>query len=280
MLEQVNEKSIDDVVFAFQNREEEAGLELLSIFGGDLQEEGLIKYLGKWYKLLRNGNIDFKDKDTRKFISMFIKNKEERLNLQKWYQYSPTVIEAQKAMDQIVSLLAQIEDEDLEQDLRMLLFQQASRYKKTKKSVDFYGYLYNSYRYALKDHINGMLKGGDVYFYRQSFVGGYQDELNWNGENDFDIKEFNEEEVMMMNPLKDDEIGNSWVRGITCGEEFKELSTIQRLIVKLHDYEDWSDKRIADSTGLHVNTIFKNRKKSYTTIQLTIAELVRDGYYE
>lgn len=77
----------------------------------------------------------------------------------------------------------------------------------------------------------------------------------------------------------DEELDINWVRGLTCGEEFKELTHLQRLILKLNYEDGWTDGKIADMMGIHINTIFRQRKKADAIVKETVEKLIQEGFY-
>jgi DNA-directed RNA polymerase specialized sigma24 family protein len=268
---------VDELVLRFQSGDHEAGEEVMRRFGCH-PDEPMSLYVGKYYQILRKGRFPFKDRDAREFINCFIKEVETRNAMKRFFQYTDVRLKVYETVDMIVSYLSSVPDEDLKQELRCLFIKQMYRYRHIKKSVYFQGYLYNSYNYAIIDYIQRHVRKMEPYNlqYRKSkFV--VMNEA-------FAVDEKSEEEynkqIMVNTPLlvEDDDLGNAWVRGLTCGEEFEGLSPLYRMILKMHYEDKMADKDIAKSMGMHLNTIFKYRQKAINLIQIAMERISKEGY--
>ncbi|MDK2600618.1 hypothetical protein QO179_24300 [Bacillus stercoris] len=209
--------------------------------------------------MLRFGKFDFKDYDSRSFIKLFIEDETIRSQVTKSYQYKETKRVAIRKLNQIVHSLRVVEDEDLKQELRFMLLKKAMKYKKKKRTVDFSGYLYGVYRYEVCNYIQRLLKPDELYVKRPAELMRIADDRLFDEDSNIEV----EDSIFVKSPMiqMDEEIGNSWVRGITCGDEFKDLTPLQRMIIKLNYYDGYTDGKIADMMGIHINTIFRQRKK-------------------
>jgi RNA polymerase sigma factor (sigma-70 family) len=269
------EHNIDELVLAYQAGDETAGEEILRIYGGDPRKKELSLYLGKFYKMLRFGKLDLKDYDTRAFMGLFMEDTNVGKALRQSYQYHPVQKATRRKLSVIVESLKVLEDEDLKQDLRLLLLQQAKRYKKEDRV--FGAYLYHSYRYAVKNYIKKIQKPAEPYIHMPKELMRIADDRLKDNDADIDVQDSLFAQAPMI--FMDEELGNSWVRGLTCGEEFKELTPLQRMIIKLNYYDGMSDGKIADMMGIHINTIFRQRTKAGKVVKGTVERLVKEGYY-
>jgi DNA-directed RNA polymerase specialized sigma24 family protein len=270
-------RRIDQLVFRFQAGDDKAGEEVLRLFGGH-PDDKVNNYIGKYYHMLRNGRFPFKDKDSRTFINCYIKDPAIRKAMKRARQHSHVMIEALKAVHHLEDQCKPISDEELLQDLRMLFIQQMKRYKKRKKEVWFPGYLYKSYGFALVVHINKKFKPLEPYMhmYTEKQIIPMQEDIHVDDDTciELDERKFTKQPSL----VDDDKIGNSWVRGLTCGDEFTKLTALQRLIIKLYYHDDSNDRKIAEKINMHINTIHKQRKRAVQIIQDTMDELFRGGY--
>lgn len=266
--------NIDELVLSYQAGDEEAGEQILNIYGGDPRKKELSLYLGKFYKMLRFGKIDFKDYDSRVFLSLFIEDNAISKALYQSYQHRPVKQAAVRKLGVITESLKVLEDEDLKQDLRMLLLQQAMRYKKEDRV--FGAYLYHSYRFAVKNYIKKIQKPAEPYIHMPKELMRIADDQLKDNDADIDIQD----SIFVQSPMifMDEELGNSWVRGLTCGDEFKELTPLQRLIIKLNYYDGLSDGKIAEMMGIHINTIFRQRTKAGKIVKETVDKLLNEGH--
>lgn len=272
--------NVDQLVFRFQDGDDEAGEELIRMFGGHPKEE-VNFYIGKYFWMLRGDSERFKwkDKDSRKFICCFLEDSEMRKSMKRFYQNGDVRTYAMKKLHKIVDQCKPIEDEDLKQELRLMFIEQAKRYKNISKNINFPGYLFNSYRYRIATMITRRMRKYDPYLhmYSSKQILSLQEDRYVDGGTEIEIEENTFNQLMLQD---DDELGNSWVRGLTCGPQFRDLTSLQRLIIKLYYDEKMTDRAIASKLSMHINTIHNNRKRAKAIIEGTVERLYKEGYEE
>lgn len=262
---------IDELVKRYQEGDEACGEEILRTFGCHPDDSNLTLYVGKYYNLLKYGKIDLKDRDSLEFVACFMPDREMLRKVAPFNTSRYAKENIMRTLNYIVKLVKNIEDEDLKQDLRMLLLIQAGRYE--KRENDFTGYLYNSYRYAVKNHIQKMFKSKDPYLHMADDMVRFQDDM-FKDQDEIVVKESLFAKAPMIQ--LEEALGNSWTRGITCGEEFLKLTPLQRLIIKLHYHDGIPDGKIAYMMGVHINTIFRQRKKAIRIVDETRKKLLEE----
>jgi RNA polymerase sigma factor (sigma-70 family) len=264
-----NPHDINDIVKAYQQGNELAGEELLRIFGCH-PDESVNKYIGKYYDLIRYGKMDFKNKDLRRFVSLFAYDPVLREKLKPFYQYADTKAATMKVVQKIVERFESVEDEDLLQDLRLLLLQQAMRYEKKGEKITFLGYLYNSYRFAVYNYYKWLFE--DLLL---SDRVDFDIEAMEQGEDESAGIEIDEawffEDVYFENETE--ELGFNWIHNRTATFPFNQLSVYERTIVFMHYEKKMTDKDVAAITGYHEDTIFTHRKR----IKAKLKELLSNG---
>lgn len=271
---------VDQLVFRFQDGDDAAGEQLLHMFGGHPSED-LNQYIGKFYYMLRETErFSFADKDSRNFICCFIEDSNARNSLKRRYQTGEVRVLALKKLHKIVDQCKPLVDEDLKQDLRTMFLEQAKRYKNISKNINFPGYLFNSYRFRIAAMITKRMKTYDpyVHMYTKKQILKLQDDRYVDRGTEIVLNEKTFNNLPML--ADDDELGNSWVRGITCGPEFQDLTPLQRLIIKLYYEDEMTDKAIAHKLSMHINTVHNNRKRSIKIIEQTKERLFKEGYDE
>ena len=262
------QEMIDKLVEEYQAGNEEAGMELLTIYGADPTTNKMTKFIGKYYKILRYGKLDFKDYDSRYFMSLFFKGEERKAILQS-YQHKKTKEDVTRRLGFITEALNAIEDNDLKQDLRILFLELARRYEKQGKT--FGGYLYNYYHYRVENYVTNLMKKKEPYIHMQKELLRIADDLLKDDTSDVDVRDsiFIKAPMMKM----EEELDNSWVRGLTCGDEFKDLTPLQRLIIKLNYHDGWTDGKIATKLGTHINTVFRQRTKASKLVKEAVERM-------
>lgn len=255
---------VDELVFKYQEGDKASGEELLRRFGGH-PDEPMTAIIGKYYSLLRRVRIDFKNDDTKAFISLYIADKDTRKSLKKFYQYTDVKVQAVLALESIRSQSALIADEELKQELRFILLKMAKRYKKEKKNVFFTAYVADSYKYEVYRYLKSASMNVKEPYSKPRKMIYINDETHYNEDTLIKL----DERAFSTSPIQqlDDEIGNSWVRGIACGNEFRTLTPLQRLIIKLSIIDEMSDRQIAERTRLHINTVNRQKLKAIKLVR-------------
>jgi len=244
-----NYSLIDELVMKYQSGSEEAAEELI---------RQLAPYMLKFFKIIRLGIIDLSDKDSRKFISLFIDDHKIRSKLKAAYQPAEARKEAYQAAQTIQILCTDIPSEDIIHELIVILLTLARRFTKKRSKVNFCGYLCNAYRFELARRIKAMTT--DPLSYRADLNLSYNDQEYLNEENlvEDNIQVYVNEPLVVI----EEELGNSWIRGITCSERFAKLTPLQRIILKMHYLDGEGDTAIADRLGIHRNTVREQRMKA------------------
>lgn len=238
---------VDKLVERYQGGDENAAEELL---------RQLRPYMSKFFKILRLGSIDLSDRDSRKFINLFIDDENMRSKLKKAYQSTDARNEAYRATALIQSMCTSIPSEDIIHELILVLLTLAKRYSKTKKKVNFCGYLYNAFRFELARRIKQITF--DPLTHCTDLTIPYDDSDYSNG-NDEPVEE--SIQIYVDEPLAvlEDELGNSWARGLTCGDMFSKLTQLQRIILKMHYMDGEGDSAIGERLGIHRTTVKRQR---------------------
>lgn len=243
---------IDSLIFRFQEGEKNIGIELIEIFRA---------YLNKYLKIIKSANLDLDDRDSRRFISLYISDPEVRKALRYHKQYADVQAEAYKAARRLKGICDSIPEEDIEQELIASLFTLANRYKKKGTKKNFAGYLYNAYRFEIYRRINELTK--DPVSFGHLINLSYNDSQNITEieEHPLLITEFEE-----LPHVLGDELSTNWIYGNVSSEVFEDLTPFERLILKLYYSDGFLDQDIAEKTGYHRNWICRRRHKAIKKI--------------
>ena len=244
---------IEALVLSFQTGNKESGVELIKSFEN---------YFNKYVKIIKNSDLDFKDRESRFFISLFMQ-KEDYKNVRRPYQSSETIAKALQAVSFIANTYGQATEDDIKQDFYMIFFKLLNRYKPMGKN--FGAYLCTSFVYELARYVRSQLKDP---ISRSENVLQYCDMCHENG-NQFD---FSGEVVYedMLNCIDDISFSETWITGLTCSDEFSNLTSFERLILIKYYVESKTDKTIALETGFKRNTINKKRVKAINKIKANL----------
>lgn len=263
---------VDQLVFAYQSGDQDAAMQLLLRYGYNLDGEPT-RFLGKYYQLLVHGAYDLRDKDVRRFLQLYMHDGESRRVMTYHLQDTTTKKDAARVVNLLTTNVQKVEKEDVMQDLVLLFLDQAMKFEKKKKEVDFSGYLYNTYRYKVYHLLQKKLFSYDVLTQEERVM--FDEDLI--GEQGIEIKDewFYEETVLKDEP----ELGLDWVQG-NCHEVYKVLSVLERLIIKLAYDRKMTDEQIARQLGFHRNTIWKYRNEAQNKVEDQHEVLRKEGMLE
>lgn len=245
----------DDLVLEAQEGNQESLLLLLHNYGYREQEEWTA-FLGKYLDLFLYGKVNVKDKDTRRFIQLYIKDKAIRNKLVYHHQDYVGQKAAQEVADYLQEQVASISLEDLEQSLVELFLECLQRYEKQSNKIDFSGYVYNVYRYKVYHYLRKNVFKFDVLQYdeRETFT----DALDPTSVIDVQESWFDR---FYAADLKRDDLGLFWING-RCAEVFSNLTVFERMILRDRYFYNITDGDIAHRYGYHINTIYKRRHRA------------------
>ncbi len=246
---------IDNLVKLYQGGNKDAAEELIV---------GFEPYLNKYIGLLKYDAVDIRNRDTRSFLSLFVNDKAIRISLAR----SKFPKQAYKAVHDVAAMLNKtcegIDEEDLRQELIVVLLTLAKRFKKQGKKKNFCGYVYNTFRYEIARRIMDITRDPLVF------------RIHSNIRFDDEIYETEEEDTTSSIPgmpvvEDDDDLGNNWVLGHTCSEEFLDLTRLERLVLKMSLVDGIEDTIIAQKLGMHRHTIKNKKDKGIEKIRQSVA---------
>lgn len=250
---QAQYEEIDALVNDYQEGKPEAADAILNFFGYDTDSNELSKYLNKYFTLLRFGVINFGDRDTRKFLRQFTSDEKLKQALIPYYQYARTKKATRKIVQMINYRMRHLTDEELTHELCAILLQQAKKFKKQKPEINFCGYLFNSYRYAVYEHFKYLFRDL-LYSHNIEMLEDYRDENS-----EIVLEDIIKPDLYFAN--EQDVLGFNWILGRTANFPFSQLNQFERTLVHLHDYKKMTYEQVGEQMGYHRDTIWKKRKQ-------------------
>lgn len=188
----------------------------------------------KYLKVIKRGEINFRDQETKRFVFSFISK-----DLRK--DFPNTKKEIIYRFNFIVKTYGELDECEILSDIYEIFFRIAKRYKQMNRS--FCGYVYNVFYHEMSRHIKKFIQNPINVHYR---IYGYNDNI---------VAEDN---------LEDEEnlLSLNWINGISCSDIFKKLSAIDRKILLWYYYNDQNDQQISEALSIHINTVNQRRRKS------------------
>jgi hypothetical protein len=204
----------------------------------------------KYISLFKTGQINFNDQEQKIFVSLFLESSFIKKCL--WNKNISKDIKDQitAKFNFICEGYGKQDKENIEADLSEMVLYLAQRYNNVGKN--FCTFLYHSFNYTVARKI----------------VKPYQKEIL-----NFHYKKMPYEEFALSNATYDtvyedevyeDENGVpdlSWVKGDTCSDIFSMFTPEERNILSKYYLAGWNDSQIAESIGMHINTVNTKRRK-------------------
>lgn len=210
----------------------------------------------KYTTLLKTGQIDWDDLEMKQFVMNFIDDIELKRALARKKQKATYRNDIYQKFNFIIETYGELSEEEILLDLQTLMLTIAQRYKQMGKN--FCAYVYNSYRYEVARHIKKFIKNPINITYKNL---QYEDCIN--GNHNFELCQSYEDNYY------EDLTGipnMSWIQGQNCSDIFNCLSPLDRKILVKYYLEEWKDGQIADSLGMHINTVNQKRRSAAKVI--------------
>lgn len=244
---------IEDLVMLYQKQFDETSDDLTEKAAKDAAEELLKRFLPlfkKYLVLLQTGQIDYNDMETKLFVCSFI----EDIKLQKALKRTKQKIEYKtditKRFKFVMETYGAASEDEIMMDLKMIFLVIAKRYKQMGRT--FCGYLYNVYRHEVSRHIKKYIKNPLNIPYK---ILEFEECINGDIDKSLDTSY---EDKYYENSTGIPDI--NWMLGKDCSELFKELNPIDRKILIKYYLEEWNDRQISESFGIHINTVNQKRR--------------------
>lgn len=229
-----------------KQRADKAAIELINKF---------YPFIKKYLVLIKTGQINFDDHEQRLFVVLFMDSPELKRAL-----YSKNNIDKNiraliyQKFNFVKETYGQNEEEEITTDLHILFLTLARRYKSMKKS--FCCYVLNAFRYEVFRHIQKFTRNPINIPYRNVSYEGVFDSSN---------HEILCDDVVSEDDFYTNQMGlpdTTWIQGLSCSDDFSCLTPFERKILVKYYLECYSDKKIAEEFGLHMNTANIDRHKA------------------
>ena len=245
---------VEELVMIYQKQFEEGATESDLVESRKAAGQIIEKFsplIRKYITLLKSGQIDWNNMETKSFISNFVDSRDSIRALNRIRQTSKFRDHIHMKFEFVVKTYGAIPEEEMLTDLQSLLLLKAQKYKQMGKN--FCSYLYNSYKFEVSRHIKKFIKNPLNIPYKNL---QYEDFMN--GEND-NVSTFHEDNYYEESTGVP---GLEWVNGVSCSEIFSCLSNNDRKILVKYYLEDWNDQQIATVLGMHINTVNQRRRSA------------------
>lgn len=259
----IPEDELQEIILRAQNGSMKDQAELLKIFNN---------FITKYTSLLYRTKYDLHDYDLRRFIALFITDKNAMIRLRRNQINHATFKVANETMRGINFMIKRYGDEeDVRQTVQLTFLQCVSRYKR-KGSIPFSGYIYSYFFFLLKKNVDTFL----IYqLGRKSFPLHTDDSVS-SSYSDPDSDQAPVYSIQMTPSVEDllgvEEIDEYWVMGENTLFPFDKLTIQQRQLLKWKYVDKLKASQIALKTTEHPNTCRAQLQEIRNEIRVIIEE--------
>ena len=251
--------AIEDMVMRYKKQFDETSTEEEKedgkLAGGQLLE-AFYPLFRKYLALIKSGQIDFNDKEMKRFVLGFVGDKALKTALKRDKTKHTSKHSILYCFNFVTETYGQLPEDVIKTDLQMLMLILAKRYKQMGRN--FCSYVYNTYLFEVSRHIKKYIKNPSNIHYKnceyEEYMASYTD------------PHFEE---TVLDKTYENAIGlpdSTWIGGENCGEEFAEFSPLERKILVMYYMEGHNDRQIGEILGLHINTINQKRRMAISKL--------------
>lgn len=218
-------------------------------------------FLNKYSSMISNENIDFSNYDVRSFLSCYVKEREIKSNLKRGrFHSSKTVETAYRVLRYVKWALRKHKPQEVEAEILIPFLRCARSYQ--QKGKTFSSYLYQTYRYELKRHIDSLtvdiLDQEGVLFFDV-----------WHDDYDWEVVDIDSQLLQLdrfnLNDLEMDEglelSHPDWIHKDKSLPPFDTFKSHERYILVKYYYENYTDKEIARMLPYNPKSIHRIRMR-------------------
>lgn len=210
----------------------------------------------KYLLLIKSAQVDFNDKEMKRFVLSFIGDPSLKAALKRDRQSAEFRHLIMSRFNFVKETYGAQPEESILIDLQMLMLTLAKRYKQMGRN--FCAYVYNAYSHEVSRHIKKFIKNPSNIHYKsceyEDYMQSCTDQLVDDG---------------LLDKTYENNIGipdSSWISGSNCSDIFSELKPLERKILIKYYMEDYNDRQIGELLGLHINTVNQKRRHAVSVL--------------
>ncbi len=214
--------------------------------------------IDKYLRIIKDGKINLRDRDSRSFISLFISDPAIRGSLLRGDMPPEVKAAAYRAVSSLVNSCTSLSREDCMQDLISVLLSIATKYEQQNKG--FCSYLISSFKFGVANKIKKYISdpvnnaSGIAFLHEATRL------------QDYPFASY--QMIDDTSPPLD----KSWIDGVTCSDVFLVLSPQERELIKLSYYDGLTDIEVAKRLGLHRNWVREKKRRAIRKLEVAAYE--------
>jgi RNA polymerase sigma factor (sigma-70 family) len=246
----ISYEECEEIVQAYRSTRNDADSQrLIDAFEG---------YIVKFYNLIRWGRVAIADRDIREFLKLYMKSEYSRKHIHKYSHMATIRQDIYSIAESIKNLLKTYENEELMNEIYTAFLTMATRYKSPDGKPRFHDYILKAFHYQLRRQLQILVEDPIVFNTVQN-INFHEDHNNLD----------HYEDTAACYTIEDDmeEFNDNWILGYTSDENYKNLSVMERKIIKMYYLDEMSDQEIADGLGICRATVNRRRNKAVKNLE-------------
>jgi RNA polymerase sigma factor (sigma-70 family) len=257
----ISYEECEEIVQAYRRTKNDADSQrLLDAFEG---------YIVKFYNLIRWGRVAIADRDVREFLKLYMKSEYSRKHIHKYSHMATIRQDIYSVAESIKNLLKTYENQELKNEIYTAFLTMATRYKSPDGKPRFHDYILKAFHYQLRRQLQTLVEDPVVFNSIQNI--NFHDDYHRNDD-------FSEQDVFQnIDNYRDtgsytieermEDFNDNWILGYTADDNYKNLSVMERKIIKMYYLDEMSDQEIADGLGICRATVNRRRNKAVKNLE-------------
>ena len=214
----------------------------------------------KYLLLIKSSQVDFADKEMKRFVLGFIGEPELKAALKRERQSAEFRHQIMSRFNFVKETYGALPEEVILIDLQMLMLILAKRYKQMGRN--FCAYVYNAFSFEVSRHIKKFIKNPSNIHYKSCEYEDYMQTCTDRLVDDGLLDKTYENNVGVPD--------SSWISGTNCSDIFSDLNPLERKILIKYYMEDYNDRQIGEALGLHINTVNQKRRQAVSKLAMLL----------
>lgn len=261
----ISYQECDDIVRRYRDTNDpNASAQLIDAFEG---------YIVKFYNVIRWGRVAIDDRDIREFIKLYMKNEYCRKHIHQYKRMPLVQQEIHNVSESIRQLCDPYDDDELMNEAIVALMTMAKRYQSPDGNPRFHSYVLQAFHFQLRRQLQTLVS--DPIVFKMANNINFRDEYYDNDsdlDSGYDVDSFADKTPTFTIDHSLDSVNDNWILGTTSSEEYRQLSIMERKILKLYYLDNKSDHEIAEELGTCRATVNRRRNKVKGILEETFRE--------
>lgn len=252
-------KEIEELVLKYQlqfkdkNKKEESDAAMIELL------DRFYPLFKKYLVLVKSGQINFHDSETRRFVYTFIGDAKLKAALKRHSNLANHRQPIHHRFNFVREVYGCLEETEIMDDFKMIFMEMAQRYKSMGRN--FCAYVANAFYFEVSRYIKAFISNPANIWYRHFEFEDY-------------FHTVDEDTPYYAEPFEDkiiedgrETLDMDWIAGTHCQEVFKQFSPLERKIIALSYADGMTDKQISEYLSYPISQVQSKRRHVIQTLE-------------